>query len=112
MFVPILLAILAAALFGAASPAGKFLLSSFSPFQLAGLLYLGAAAGLLVPVLKRGKQLNLPWRLEKKKFSQLVGAITTGGIVAPVCLLLGLRLASATSVSIWLSLECVFTSLM
>ena len=46
----IVLAILSALLFGAATPISKALLSILTPFQLAGLLYLGAAAGLL-PVL-------------------------------------------------------------
>lgn len=42
---PLLLAILAALLFGASTPASKVLLSELSPLQLAGLLYLGAALG-------------------------------------------------------------------
>ena len=109
---PVLIAILAALLFGAASPAGKFLLGSFSPFQLAGLLYLGAAAGLLLPLLARGKQTNLPWLMAKKSFLRLAGAIAFGGIIAPVCLLFSLALASATSVSIWLTLESIFTAVL
>ncbi len=44
---PVLLALAAAALFGAATPVSKLLLGSISPFQLAGLLYWGAAAGVL-----------------------------------------------------------------
>ena len=42
---PILLALLAALLFGASTPASKVLLSEIGPFALAGLLYLGAALG-------------------------------------------------------------------
>jgi hypothetical protein len=42
---PILLALISAALFGSATPASKILLDSFAPIQLAGLLYLGAAIG-------------------------------------------------------------------
>ena len=51
---PILLAVLSAALFGAATPASKWLLTGLSPFQLAGLLYLGAAAG-VAPAAMRQK---------------------------------------------------------
>src|SRR5947209_19444260 len=48
------LGLLSALLFGAATPAGKMLLGDFTPFQLAGLLYLGAAAGVApVPGLYR-----------------------------------------------------------
>ena len=48
------LALLSALLFGASTPASKWLLGSFEPFQLAGLLYLGAAAGMApIVVLER-----------------------------------------------------------
>jgi drug/metabolite transporter (DMT)-like permease len=109
-FGPIFIAILAAALFGAASPAGKFLLNSFTAVQLAGLLYLGAAAGLAVPVWRQGKRANLPWQLSGINLFRLIGAIVFGGIAAPICLLLSLRLASATSISIWLTLESILTA--
>ena len=52
---PILLALLSALLFGAATPASKVLLDGFTPFQLAGLLYLGAALAVALPALA-------PWR--------------------------------------------------
>jgi drug/metabolite transporter (DMT)-like permease len=54
----IALAVLAAFLFGSASPLSKLILRSVSPFQLAGLLYLGAA---LRPraILKKGLRI---WR--------------------------------------------------
>jgi hypothetical protein len=42
---PILLALLAAALFGAIAPAGKALLGDISPLPLAGLLYLAFRRG-------------------------------------------------------------------
>jgi hypothetical protein len=42
---PVVYALLAAALFGAATPASKVLLMGLTSFQLAGLLYLGAALG-------------------------------------------------------------------
>ena len=45
MFFAVLLVVLAAVLFGSASPLSKSLLNGTSPFQLAGLLYLGAALG-------------------------------------------------------------------
>jgi len=51
---PILLALLAAAVFGAVTPASKALLSDLSSFQLAELLYLGAAVG--------GSPVCTPWR--------------------------------------------------
>lgn len=108
---PVLAALLAALLFGAATPFSKYLLQGFSPFQLAGLLYFGAALGVLPWVSRRGgSRLKLPngsrnrWRL--------LGAIVFGGILGPVALLFGLRLADAASVSLWLNLELVATALL
>ena len=57
---PVLLGLLAAALFGAATPASKRLLIELTPLQLAGLLYLGAALGVAPAALRRGAALALP----------------------------------------------------
>ena len=106
-----LLVVLSAALFGAATPATKSLLSELTPFQLAGLLYLGAALGIL-PVALRSAGLRLPARTDRRNRLRLAGAVATGGIAGPVLLLLGLRAAAATSVSLWLNLEVVATALL
>jgi len=50
MLTPASLALASAFLFGAATPLSKALLDSLTPFQLAGLLYLGAALGLVPSV--------------------------------------------------------------
>jgi drug/metabolite transporter (DMT)-like permease len=103
---PILLALISAALFGSATPASKLLLDSFSPIQLAGLLYLGAAIGVM-PLLLKNKEIKLPKHLSNKNRIYLLGSIILGGILAPIFLLLGLQVASAASVSLWLNLELV-----
>jgi len=100
--------LLAAVLFGAATPASKPLLNIFSPIQLAGLLYLGAAVGVLPLVLRDGGKLN-PGVLDRKTISKLLGAILFGGILGPVFLLFGLHIATSASVSLWLNLEMVAT---
>jgi drug/metabolite transporter (DMT)-like permease len=102
------LCLLSALLFGAATPASKSLLSSMSPFQLAGLLYLGAAAGTFIKAFTDRKKLGGE-KLSRINLARLAGAIVVGGILAPVFLLWGLKLASASSVSLWLNLEMVFT---
>ena len=51
---PILMALLAALFFGAATPASKSLLKDFGPFTLAGLLYLGAVVGVFPPAASEG----------------------------------------------------------
>ena len=108
---PIALAVLAAALFGAATPASKVLLSGLTPFQLAGLLYLGAALG-VAPAAWREGGLRLPGRSDRLNRIRLLGAIVLGGIAGPVLLLLGLRMADATSVSLWLNFELAATAVL
>lgn len=104
-------AVVAAALFGAATPASKALLDGLSPFQLAGLLYLGAALG-VVPFAFRQGGLRLPGKGDRINRLRLVGAVAAGGIVGPVLLLFALRLAEAASVSLWLSFELVATAVL
>jgi drug/metabolite transporter (DMT)-like permease len=103
-----LAAIIAALLFGAAAPLGKPLLSFLTDLQLAGLLYLGAALGVLV-ILLRERPLVLPWRMPRQDALRLSGAVLFGGVLGPVLLLAGLRIAAASSVSLWLNLEMTAT---
>ena len=105
---PAWIALLSAALFGAAAPAGKWLLADLPPLQLAGLLYLGAALGVAPFALRTGGLTAFP-RGQRAR-AQLVGAIVFGGLLGPVFLLIGLSQASAASVSLWLTLEGVATA--
>lgn len=104
----ILTALLAALLFGAAAPLGKPLLAYLNDFQFAGLLYLGASIGVSL-ILIRQKTFQPPWKLARKERFKLLGAIVFGGILGPLFLMAGLRLAAAGSVSLWLNLEMVAT---
>jgi drug/metabolite transporter (DMT)-like permease len=79
--------------------------------QLAGLLYLGAALG-VVAILIREKSFQLPWKMPRRDALRLSGAIVFGGVLGPVFLLAGLRLAAAASVSLWLNMEMVATVLL
>lgn len=107
---PVLGALIAAVLFGAATPLSKVLLRELPPVQLAGLLYLGAAAGLLPVVAWRGGGSSAG--ISRRGTLRLMGAIAFGGILGPLLLLIGLRLASATSVSLWLNMELVATAVL
>jgi drug/metabolite transporter (DMT)-like permease len=106
---PLALAVIAAALFGAGVPASKLLLAELPPFQLAGLLYLGAAVG-VAPVALRGG-LRLPRAGDPNRW-RLAGAVAAGGVGGPLLLLFGLRLAGAASVSLWLGFEIAATALL
>jgi drug/metabolite transporter (DMT)-like permease len=107
---PILQACAAAALFGAATPASKVLLADLPPFQLAGLLYLGAALAML-PLVAVQPRLR-PRRFDTLTVRRLLGAVTFGGLIAPVLLLAGLRRAPAGSVSLLLNLEIAATAVL
>jgi drug/metabolite transporter (DMT)-like permease len=106
----ILFALASAALFGAATPFSKPLLQDISPFMLAGLLYLGAAAFMAVIIAFR-------WRIRKSPLIpsdrrnrlQLGGAVLFGGLIGPVLLAYGLKLGKAASVAIWLNMETLAT---
>lgn len=111
MGISITLGFVSALLFGLATPLSKVLLAGLNPFQLAGLLYIGAAAGLLPKVLLEGEMRKTLQMNRTNKF-RLSGAVILGGIVGPVALLFGLRIAQASSVSMWLNLELVFTAVL
>lgn len=86
----ILVALTAAALFGAATPLAKALIGAMSPFMVAGLFYLGSGVGLGIGILLRRlhnrraptadaaplQRADLPW---------LAGAIAAGGWQARRC---------------------------
>ena len=105
-----LLAFLSALLFGASTPASKLLLGSLPPFQLAGLLYLGAALG-VAPVVARERGRGAG-RLDRANAARLGGAVFLGGVLGPVLLLAALRLALASSISLLLNLEMVATAVL
>ncbi len=105
-------ALAAAALFGASTPLAKLLVGQIRPILLAGLLYLGSGVGLGILWLVRSRlpgnsdeaalrAADLPW---------LGGAILAGGVLGPVLLMVGLSLTPASSASLLLNLEAVFTA--
>jgi drug/metabolite transporter (DMT)-like permease len=103
------LGLLSAFLFGASTPASKLLLAELTPFQLAGLLYLGAALGVALPVALERRRADRV-RLDSRNRRRLTGAVLFGGVLGPVLLLMGLRLAAAASVSLILNLEMAATA--
>lgn len=107
--VPVISCLVAALLFGASTPASKVLLGSVGPLTLAGLLYLGGALAVM-PLSLRGGSVAL--RREPKQRRMLALAVLFGGGIGPVVMLLGLKAASAASVSLWLNTETVATAIL
>lgn len=105
----------AALLFGASTPFAKLLIGDNAPVLVAGLLYAGSGIGLSMWLLLRGlvrpagtansslTAPDLPW---------LAGAVLSGGIAGPVLLMTGLSYTTASSASLLLNMEGVFTALL
>lgn len=105
--------LLAACLFGATAPLCKVLLNGVSPLALASLLYLGSGLGLTVWLIARraarpARRHSL--QLSGKASLTLAGAVLFGGALAPVLFLIGLSRTPASSASLLLNLELVFTA--
>lgn len=97
-----------AALFGASTPLAKLLLGDgVSPWLLAGLLYLGSGVGLTLFDRLRGAHGEA--RLGRGDLGWMALVILSGGVVAPVLLMLGLSTTPASSASLLLNLEGLAT---
>jgi len=105
----ILAALGAAVLFGASTPFAKILLSDVGPWLLAGLLYLGSGVGLSIVRLIRGSKGT---ELTRQDWPWMFGAVLSGGIAGPVLLMWGLAGTAASTASLLLNAEGVFTALL
>jgi len=107
-------AMLAAVLFGASTPFSKILLGKTEPVMLAGLLYLGSGIGLSIwsRFRSRSKAGTGEAQLKPSDFSWLAGAILAGGVMGPILLMVGLAITAASSASLLLNLEGVFTAVL
>jgi drug/metabolite transporter (DMT)-like permease len=107
----VFLALIAATLFGISAPFSKLLLHDAKPQLFAGLLYLGSGTGLALLWLGRrattGASTN---SLTRRDLPWLAGAVLAGGVLAPLCLITGIALTPASTASLLLNLEAVFTA--
>jgi drug/metabolite transporter (DMT)-like permease len=108
-------ALVAALLFGVSTPLAKLLVGAVPPLLLAGLLYAGSGLGLLLVLAVRrlfapkGSVISLPRR---SQWRWLAAATLLGGVAGPVALMYGLVSAAASTASLLLNLEAVFTALL
>lgn len=103
-----LMALAAAALFGASAPVAKRLLAEVAPSLLAALLYAGAGLMALPFAARAWKRREAP--LRAGDLPLLAGVVGFGGVAGPLLLLFGLTRTSATLASLLLNLEAVFTT--
>lgn len=113
LFPGVPLALGSAVLFGASAPLSKWLLGSVDPWLLAGILYLGAGIGLAIVHWARpliGLQ-RVETPLSRSELPWLAAVVAFGGVMAPLFLMLGLSLTTASSASLLLNLEGLATML-
>ncbi len=110
----VLYALTSATLFGISTPLAKVLLGpigNIGPLMLAGLLYLGSGLGLLLWFLFRPARDRLKAsRLKRADLPWLAAAVLAGGVAGPALLMLGLSVTAASTASLLLNLEGVFTA--
>jgi drug/metabolite transporter (DMT)-like permease len=111
-FIFILQALLAALFFGASAPISKLLLGDVPPVLMAAFLYLGSGMGIsLVKLYQRLTSDQKEAGIRQPDLKWLAGAIISGGILAPIILMVSLQNTSASTASLLLNFEGVGTTL-
>jgi drug/metabolite transporter (DMT)-like permease len=108
-------ALASAALFGVSTPLAKLLLGEVQPLVLAGMLYASSGVGLLIVIASRAiVRSESPASPVANAGDRrwLVTAIALGGVAGPVALMFGLARSAASTTSLLLNLEGVFTALL
>lgn len=107
----VILAILAALLYGISTPVSKVLLTKISPTLMAALLYLGAGLGMVVVNIFRVNHKNgsQEAKITKKEMPFVLGMILLD-IIAPIMLMIGLTMTPAGNVSLLNNFEIVATA--
>ncbi|MDA8430524.1 MAG: EamA family transporter [Geobacteraceae bacterium] len=107
-----LLATLSAALFGISPVLCKMVIGEMSPVLLAGLLYLGSGIGLSFVLIRQHinmiREIQSISRIHRLK---LLCAVLAGGVIAPLCLVYGIKYGRASEVALLLNLETVATTI-
>jgi drug/metabolite transporter (DMT)-like permease len=108
----ILQALLAALFFGASAPISKLLLGNVPPVLMAAFLYLGSGTGIsLVKLTRRMTSSQEEAGIKFPDVKWLAGAIISGGILAPIILMISLKNTPASTASLLLNFEGVGTTL-
>jgi drug/metabolite transporter (DMT)-like permease len=103
----VLLAVAAAAAFGATTPFVQLLAHGAGPPATAALLYAGAAGFALL-----SRQRHHEVRLDRAWWPRVLAVGLSGAFVAPIALAAGLSRTNGTTASLLLNLEAVFTVLL
>ena len=107
---PILLALLAAAFYAVNTPFSKLLLGHIAPTMMAAFLYLGAGLGVGVMYLFHISKEARSERLTRADLPYTLGMIVLD-IAAPILLMVGISIGSASNASLLGNFEIVATAL-
>lgn len=106
----IISALLAAVLFAISTPLSKKLMENIPPTFMAAFLYLGAGVGVGIMYIFNYKKDDKSLRLDKSDFKYTIAMIGLD-ILAPLLLMVGIKLGSASNASLLENFEIVATSL-
>ena len=105
-------ALMAALFFGASAPISKLLLGDVPPVLMAAFLYLGSGTGIsLIKLYQRFSKNQKEAGINRPDAGWLAGAIISGGIIAPIILMISLKNTPASTASLLLNFEGVGTTL-
>ena len=108
----IIQALLAALFFGASASISKLLLGDVPPVLMAAFLYLGSGTGIsLIKLYQRLTSNQKEAGIRSPDVKWLAGAIISGGILAPIILMISLKNTPASTASLLLNFEGVGTTL-
>ena len=106
----IFLAVLAASLYAINSPFSKILLDYVPPTLMAGILYLGAGAGMGLMALFRKNGTKKEIKLSRSELPYTIAMVLLD-IMAPICLMVGLKMTTAANASLLNNFEIVATAI-
>lgn len=106
----IISALLAAVLFAISTPLSKKLMENIPPSFMAAFLYLGAGVGVGIMYIFNYKKEDKSLKLDKSDFKYTIAMIGLD-ILAPLLLMIGIKLGSASNSSLLENFEIVATSL-
>lgn len=107
----VILAFLAAVFYAINTPVSKFLLNNVTPTFMAAFLYLGAGVGVGIMYLFHIKKEEKAERLTKHDLPYTIGMIVLD-IAAPIFLMIGIKMGTASNASLLGNFEIVVTTLM
>ena len=107
----VILAFLAAVFYAINTPVSKFLLNNVTPTFMAAFLYLGAGVGVGIMYLFHIKKEEKAERLTKQDLPYTIGMLVLD-IAAPIFLMIGIKMGTASNASLLGNFEIVVTTLM